>query len=41
VETIVKQHGGYERAANRRDAKGAEFTIVLPSKPQAIPARAS
>jgi signal transduction histidine kinase len=41
VETIVKQHGGYVRAANRRDAKGAEFTIVLPSKPQAIPARAS
>ncbi|HEV8412515.1 MAG TPA: sensor histidine kinase [Bryobacteraceae bacterium] len=41
VETIVKQHGGHVRAANRRDAKGAEFTIVLPSKPQAIPARAS
>jgi len=41
VETIVKQDGGYVRAANRRDTQGAEFTITLPSKPQAIPARAS
>ena len=41
VETIVKQDGGYVRAANRSDAPGAEFTITLPSKPQAIPARAS
>ena len=41
VETIVKQGGGYVRAANRRDAKGAEFTITLPSKPLALPARAS
>jgi len=41
VETIVKQNGGYVRAANRNDAQGAEFTITLPSRPQAIPARAS
>ena len=41
VETIVKQDGGYVRAANRTDANGAEFTITLPSRPQAIPARAS
>ena len=41
VETIVKQDGGYVRAANRNDAPGAEFTITLPSRPQAIPARAS
>ena len=41
VETIVKQDGGYVRAANRTDAQGAEFTITLPSRPQAIPARAS
>ena len=41
VETIVKQDGGYVRAANRSDACGAEFTISLPSRPQAIPARAS
>jgi signal transduction histidine kinase len=41
VETIVKQHGGYVRGANRLDANGAEFTITLPSKPLAIPARAS
>ena len=41
VETIVKQDGGYVRAANRSDARGAEFTITLPSRPQAIPARAS
>jgi signal transduction histidine kinase len=41
VETIVKQDGGYVRAANRSDAPGAEFTITLPSRPQAIPARAS
>ena len=41
VETIVKQDGGYVRAANRSDAPGAEFTITLPSKAQAIPARAS
>jgi signal transduction histidine kinase len=41
VETIVKQDGGYVRAANRGDARGAEFTITLPSRAQAIPARAS
>ena len=41
VETIVKQDGGYVRAANRSDAPGAEFTINLPVKAQAIPARAS
>ena len=41
VETIVKQDGGCVRAANRADRKGAEFTITLPSAPQAIPARAS
>ncbi len=41
VETIVKQNGGYVRAANRSDAHGAEFSITLPSRPQAIPARAS
>jgi len=41
VETIVKQNGGYVRAANRSDAQGAEFTITLPSQPQALPARAS
>jgi len=41
VETIVKQNGGYVRAANRSDAQGAEFTITLPSRPQALPARAS
>lgn len=41
VETIVKQDGGYVRAANRSDAQGAEFTITLPSRPQALPARAS
>jgi signal transduction histidine kinase len=41
VETIVKHDGGYVRAANRTDALGAEFTITLPSRPQAIPARAS
>jgi signal transduction histidine kinase len=41
VETIVKQDGGYVRAANRTDAQGAEFTITLPPRPQAIPARAS
>ena len=41
VDTIVKQNGGYVRAANRSDAPGAEFTITLPSRPQAIPARAS
>jgi len=41
VETIVKQNGGHVRAANRSDAQGAEFTITLPSRPQAIPARAS
>lgn len=41
VETIVKQDGGSVYAANRSDAKGAEFTITLPSGPQAIPARAS
>lgn len=41
VETIVKQDGGCVRAANRSDAPGAEFTITLPSRAQAIPARAS
>ena len=41
VETIVKQEGGCVRAANRSDAQGAEFTITLPSRVQAIPARAS
>ena len=41
VETIVKHDGGYVHAANRKDAQGAEFTIILPSRPQAIPARAS
>jgi signal transduction histidine kinase len=41
VDTIVKQHGGQVRAANRRDGKGAEFTITLPHKPLAVPARAS
>jgi signal transduction histidine kinase len=41
VETIVQQEGGYVRAANRSDSQGAEFTITLPSRPQAIPARAS
>ena len=41
VETIVKQDGGCVRAANRSDVRGAEFTITLPSEPQAIPARAS
>lgn len=41
VETIVKHDGGYVRAANRSDARGAEFTITLPLRPQAIPARAS
>jgi len=41
VETIVKQDGGHVRAANRSDAHGAEFTITLPARPQAIPARAS
>jgi len=40
VETIVHQHGGRVRAANRGDAAGAEFTILLPAKPQAVPARA-
>jgi signal transduction histidine kinase len=41
VETIVKQNGGCVRAANRSEAQGAEFTITLPSRPQALPARAS
>jgi signal transduction histidine kinase len=41
VETIVKEDGGYVRAANRTDARGAEFTITLPIRAQAIPARAS
>jgi signal transduction histidine kinase len=41
VETIVKQDGGWVRAANRSDKQGAEFTITLPSRPQAVPARAS
>jgi len=41
VETIVKQDGGSVSAANRRDTNGAEFTITLPFRPQAIPARAS
>jgi signal transduction histidine kinase len=41
VDTIVKHDGGYVRAANRSDARGAEFTITLPPRPQAVPARAS
>ena len=41
VETIVKQDGGCVRAANRSDTHGAEFTITLPSRVQALPARAS
>ena len=41
VETIVKQDGGCVRAANRSDGQGAEFSITLPSRVQAIPARAS
>jgi len=41
VETIVQQDGGCVRAANRSDTQGAEFTITLPSRVQAIPARAS
>lgn len=41
VETIVKQDGGRVCAANRRDGNGAEFTITIPLKGQAIPARAS
>jgi signal transduction histidine kinase len=41
VETIVKQHGGSVSAANRGDTHGAEFTITLPARIQAIPARAS
>ena len=41
VETIVKHDGGYVRASNRTDVRGAAFTISLPLRPQAIPARAS
>jgi len=41
VETIVQQDGGCVRAANRSDRQGAEFTITLPFRVQAIPARAS
>ena len=41
VETIVQQDGGCVRANNRSDMQGAEFTITLPSRVQAIPARAS
>ena len=41
VETIVKQDGGCVRAANRSDRQGAEFSITLPSRAQALPARAS
>ena len=41
VETIVTQHGGRVRAANRTDTHGAEFTITLPARLQARPARAS
>jgi signal transduction histidine kinase len=41
VETIVKQDGGHVRAANRSDTNGAAFIITLPSRPQALPARAS
>ena len=41
VETIVKHDGGCVRAANRSDVRGAEFTITLPLRPQALPARAS
>jgi hypothetical protein len=29
------------RAANRMDRRGAEFTITLPLRAQALPARAS
>jgi signal transduction histidine kinase len=41
VETIVKQDGGCVSAANRTDVHGAEFTITLPLRIQAVPARAS
>ncbi len=41
VETIVTQHGGRVRAANRMDTHGAEFTITLPARLQSLPARAS
>ena len=41
VETIVTQDGGRVRAANRSDTNGAEFTITVPSRVQAIPAHAS
>jgi signal transduction histidine kinase len=41
VETVVEQHGGEVRAANRSDSTGAEFTILLPARPQARPASAS
>lgn len=41
VETIVKQDDGTVRAANCADAKGAVFTIKIPSeKPMARPAHA-
>ena len=41
VDTIVKQQGGCVRAANRTDTHGAEFTITVPVRIQALPARAS
>src|SRR5689334_18614474 len=41
VETIVKHEAGCVCAANRSDGPGAEFTITLPARPRAIPARAS
>jgi signal transduction histidine kinase len=42
VETIVKEHGGAIRAANRSNGPGAEFTIRVPAvnKGRALPARA-
>ncbi|MGA3205463.1 MAG: sensor histidine kinase [Bryobacteraceae bacterium] len=41
VETIVRQDDGEVRAANRADARGAEFVITLPAeKPVARPAHA-
>ncbi len=40
VETIVKQHDGSVRAANRLDGCGAEFTIRVPSGKSTLLARA-
>lgn len=40
VETVVKQDGGEVRAANRVDRTGAVFTIRLPARAMAKPARA-